>query len=76
MKVLALRSRCDLADGGLDLVEVEWGFAWNRAVEAGLKEARPLVAELVGSTLVTFADTSHPRVDTLERRTNIAKCTV
>ena len=46
-----------LGGGGLDLVEVEGHGAGERAVEAGLEEARPLVLEVVRPAAVVL---THP----------------
>ena len=63
---VALPSGDDVAHG-LHLVEVEGVVARHGAVEPGLEEGCPLVAEGVRTSTVVLAHTRHTTVHTLER---------
>ena len=64
---VALPGGHDVAHG-LDFVEVEGVVARDGAVEPGLEERRPLVAESVRTTSIVLAYPCHTAVHTLGRR--------
>jgi len=50
-----------------DFVKVEGIIAGNGAVESGLKEGCPAVAESMRATFIPFADAGNARINRLKR---------
>lgn len=58
----------------LNLVEVEWKFAGNTAVQSGLQVCRPVLAEDIFATCILFADTSNTWVNRLAAVDILDRC--